>query len=154
MTSAHARLDDFRLITLPAELSGTCYFEICAGEFAGQPTSWNAGALVISDTGFDFFTGLFAQASSAFDYFGFTRFDREALDRLIAGFDEFLRHVASSTSHEQLLTGFSDSIRAPEFLGGITHPQLAAALTQAGVGIREYARRARDAHGVMWVLGL
>lgn len=147
-------LANFRLFTSPSELSGTCYFEFCARVFDGQPTCWNDGSLFVADTGFDFFAALFERASSGFDYFAFTHFDRAALDRLIAGFDEFLRHVAASSRHEDLLTAYAGCIRAPESWGGVTHLQLATALTQAGTGIRDFARRARDEHGGMWVLGM
>lgn len=147
-------LDGFKLITSPTELSGTCYFEFCAHEFTGQPTCWNAGSLFIADTGFDFFAGLFTRASSTFDYFAFTRFDREALDRLVVGFDEFLEHVAASSRHEQLLAAYDGCARAPTSWSGVSHSQLAVALTVAGGGMREFARQARDEHGAMWVLGM
>ena len=146
-------VDVFTPLILPAELEGTNYFELHAGEIAGPQRCWIPGSLCVRDSGFDFMCECFHAASTDFDYFEFVRFGPKEVDLLISEIQKFETDLLGSKSREVLFSRYA-SIYGTTIWKEVPEKAIAGPLLSLLAAVRNYAQGAINSGKPLWVLGM
>jgi hypothetical protein len=146
-------LDVFTPLILPAELEGTSYFELHAGEIAGPQRCWIPGSLCVRDSGFDFMCECFHAASKNFDYFEFVRFGFKEANLLISEIKKFVADVLGSKCREVIFSRYA-SIHGKSIWKEVPEKAIAGPLLNLLAAVRNYTQSAIDGGKPLWVLGM
>jgi hypothetical protein len=146
--------DDLAVFTVlgKAELHGTAYFELHAGELPEPFACWLEESIFIRDAGFDFLVECFCRANKKFDYFAFEPFDASQIDKLVDELTLFLETLSPGCSRDVVFSQYS-SLFTQSIWEEVGTDNIRVALAAATRHILEFANKHEKRESLSGFLG-
>ena len=148
-------LDDLGLIVDPAQLNGTCYYELRSSEYIlGQSSHLSEGSLYIPPEAFDFLFEYFARSKSLFDNFAPTRLDANEIELLLRHLKNYLLELYSDNWSQSLYDGFKPMMTTKAEWRSLDQSQIKMKLMVSVSTLITFIENKSLESGVLWLLGI